>query len=83
MPLDVQRFGNAIVSGDPKDSHHRFLGSVLDDLEVVLLFPAIDQMLMAAHVICKIFGLDVKDKFEIFSHRSRELSEDDEAREDG
>jgi hypothetical protein len=48
-----------------------------------LLFPATDQMLMAAHVIGKIYGLDVKEKFEFFSGRSRELSEQDEAREAG
>ena len=46
-----------------------------------LLFPATDQMLMAAHVISKIYGLDAKEKFEFFSRRSRELSEQDEARE--
>lgn len=48
-----------------------------------LLFPATDQMLMAAHVISKIYGLDVKEKFAFFSRRSRELSEQDEARENG
>lgn len=48
-----------------------------------LLFPAIDQMLKATYVISKIFGLDIKEKFDQFSAQSRQLSEQDEARGDG
>ena len=48
-----------------------------------LLFPATDNMLMTTHVISQIFGLDVKERFEFFSRRSRELSEVDEVRTDG
>jgi hypothetical protein len=48
-----------------------------------LLFPATDQMLMATHVISQMFGLDVKERFEFFSRRSRQLSEEDEAGTDG
>lgn len=48
-----------------------------------LLFPATDQMLMATHVISKVFGLDVKNKFESFSARSCQLSEADRARGNG
>lgn len=47
-----------------------------------LLFPATDQMLMAAHVISKLFKLDVKEKFDHLSARSRQLSKQDEARGD-
>jgi hypothetical protein len=44
-----------------------------------LLFPAIDQMLMAAHVLSKIFVLDINEKLDSFSAQSRRLSEQDEA----
>ncbi len=48
-----------------------------------LIFPAIDKILMATHVISQIFGLDVKEKFEFFSRRSRQQSEEDETRTQG
>jgi hypothetical protein len=48
-----------------------------------LLFPAIDQMLMATLVVSKVFGLYIKEKVDQFSGQSRELSERDEAREEG
>ena len=48
-----------------------------------LLFPATDQMLMATHIISKIFKLDIKEKFDHFSARSRQLSDEDEARGEG
>jgi hypothetical protein len=40
-----------------------------------LLFPATDQMLMAAHVMSKMFRLDIKENFDQFSTRSQQLSE--------
>lgn len=70
------------VTVDRNDEIESIIGGPEREPPFKLLFPATDQMLMAAHVISKIFGLDVKEKFEVFSSRSRELSEQDETRKD-
>lgn len=44
-----------------------------------LLFPATDQMLMAAHVVARIFQLDIEQHFSAFSAESRRLSSDEES----
>lgn len=43
-----------------------------------LLFPAVDQMVMAAHVAGKLFSIDIEDERDTLSARSRALSGADE-----